>query len=62
MSIRPTFTIKDWSKATPIMEEFVKVTRTEPGCVYYGWTKTEDKLVCSESYANGEVSLGRAVR
>merc|ERR1712196_202655 len=50
MTIQPTFTIKDWEAAKPIMEEFVERTKTETGCVYYGWTKVGDKLFCREAY------------
>ena len=52
MSIQPTFSIKDWAKATPIMERFVAVTDSEKGCLYYGWTKTADKLFCREAYVD----------
>merc|ERR1712144_9157 len=54
MTIQPTFTIKDWSLAAPIMAEFVEATKTEKGCVYYGWTKVGDKLFCREAYKNAE--------
>ena len=52
-SIRPTFTVADWDKAKPIMEDFVARTKTEPGCVYYGWVRDGDKLKCREGYADG---------
>jgi len=53
-SIHPYFTVTDWEKAKPIMDEFVTKTKTEAGCVYYGWTKVDDKLFCRESYADGD--------
>ena len=44
MTIQPTFTVNDWGKAKPIMEEFVtRVRNNEGGCMYYGWSKTGDK-------------------
>merc|ERR1719327_1256331 len=52
MTIQPTFTIKDWAAAAPIMAEFVEATKTESGCIYYGWSKTEDKLFCREAYVD----------
>ena len=52
MTIQPTFTVKDWSLAAPIMAEFVEATKTEKGCVYYGWTKVGDKLFCREAYTD----------
>merc|ERR1712144_200530 len=54
LTIQPTFTIKDWEAAAPIMAEFVERTKTETGCVYYGWTKVGDTLFCREAYVNAE--------
>lgn len=47
-SIVPTFTI--------LSEETLKMTKTkkEEGCLYYGFTKYDDKLVCREAYKDGE--------
>jgi quinol monooxygenase YgiN len=52
-SIHPTFTVLDWDKAKPIMAEFINTTRTERGCLYYGWTLVGDKLTCREGYVDG---------
>merc|ERR1711907_856728 len=52
MTIQPTFTIKDWAAASPIMAEFVEATKSEDGCIYYGWSKTNDKLFCREAYVD----------
>merc|ERR1711998_521568 len=52
MSIQPTFTIKDWAAAEPIMAEFVEATKTETGCVFYGWTRVDNKLFCREAYVD----------
>jgi len=57
MTIQPTFTIKDWAAAAPIMAEFVEATKTEAGCIYYGWSKTEDKLFCREAYVDAAAVL-----
>lgn len=55
LTIQPTFTVTDWSRAKPIMEEFVARTRREANCMYYGWSKTGDKpgdkLFCREGAA-----------
>lgn len=56
-NICPQFTVSDWGEAEPIMAEFVKATKTEEGCVYYGWTRKGDQLVCREAYVNGEAVL-----
>jgi quinol monooxygenase YgiN len=34
------------------MNEFVQATSTEKGCVYYGWVRAGDKLICREAYIN----------
>ena len=55
LTIQPTFTVQDWSKAEPIMAEFTDKTSKESNCIYYGWTRSGDKLFCREAYssANG---------
>ena len=45
-SIHPTFTVHDWEKAKPIMEDFISRTKTEEGCTYYGWTRVGNTLKC----------------
>jgi quinol monooxygenase YgiN len=52
-SINPSFTVQDWTKAEAIMQDFVEKTKTESGCVYYGWCRTGDKLKCREAYVDG---------
>jgi len=52
LTIQPTFTVKDWEAAKPIMEEFVERTKTETGCLYYGWSRCGDKLFCREAYSD----------
>jgi len=52
VTIQPTFCIKDWAAAAPIMEDFTARTASETGCVYYGWTKREGKLFCREAYVD----------
>merc|ERR1712224_737914 len=34
------------------MAEFVERTKTETGCIYYGWSRVEDKLFCREAYVD----------
>ena len=57
LMITPTFTVVNQSKAEPIMAEFVKRTRTEAGCLYYGWSLRGDKLVCEEIYEDSTAVL-----
>uniref|UniRef100_A0A7S0ZVF3 ABM domain-containing protein n=1 Tax=Noctiluca scintillans TaxID=2966 RepID=A0A7S0ZVF3_NOCSC len=52
VSLHPRFTVKDWAAAQPIMAEFVEKTATEGSCLYYGWTKNENTLLCRESYTD----------
>ena len=54
LTIHPTFTVTDWDKAKPIMEDFVARTKTEAGCVYYGWVREGNTLKCREAYVDGE--------
>merc|ERR1712167_36222 len=56
-TIQSTFTVADWEAAAPIMAEFVEKTKTEAGCVYYGWTKVGDKLFCREAYVDAAAVL-----
>lgn len=59
-NIYPIFTLKDYEKAKPLMDECVEATKAESGCFYYGWTVNEDKtkLFCRETYVDGS-SAGR---
>jgi quinol monooxygenase YgiN len=40
-----------------LCEEFVKVTETEPNCLYYGFSFDGDQAHCREGYANAEAAL-----
>jgi len=52
LTIQPTFTVSDWDAAAPIMADFVERTKTETGCLYYGWSRCGDKLFCREAYSD----------
>ena len=54
LTIQPTFTINDMAKAEPFMKKCVDLTKTEDGCMFYGWTIKDDKLFCREAYVNGK--------
>ena len=54
LTIQPTFTINDLAKAEPFMKKCVDLTKTEDGCMFYGWTIKDDKLFCREAYVNGK--------
>ena len=51
-TIQPTFTIKDLKKAEPFMKKCVDLTKSEAGCMYYGWAIKDDKLFCREAYVD----------
>merc|ERR1712072_76394 len=53
LTIQPTFTLVDQAAAEPFMKECVELTKTEDGCVFYGWTIKGDKLFCREAYVDG---------
>lgn len=38
-------------------EEFVELTKTEPGCLYYGFSFDGDQLHCREGYENADALL-----
>lgn len=51
------FTVNDWGKARPIMNDFVKQTSREKGCLYSGWSKKNNELRWRESYKDGDAML-----
>ena len=55
-TVTPTFTILDLAKAEPFMKQCVESTRSEAGCVFYGFTidKASGKLFCREGYVDGK--------
>ena len=55
LTLHPTFSITDLAKAEPFMKQCVEATRSETGCLYYGWTVSADgtKLFCREAYIDG---------
>jgi len=57
-NIYPIFTLKDYAAAKPFMDECVAATDKEPGCLYYGWTVSQDrtKLFCRETYVDGKAA------
>ena len=50
--ILPRFTVINQTKAEPILAEFVKRTRNETGCLYYGWSLSDNQLICEEIYVD----------
>ena len=50
----PRFTVKDWSKAEPIMQKFINETAKDKGCAHFGWTRNGDSLQWTGHYVDGD--------
>ena len=59
VTIQPYFVVKEGEleKATAYLEKFVKQTRPEKGCLYYGFSRDGNQLHCREGYANAVAAL-----
>lgn len=59
VSIHPYFAIQEGEleNVRSYLERFVELTKSEPGCVYYGFTLCDDKLHCREAYASADAVL-----
>ena len=42
------------AKVEPILARFMTATEGEKGCLYYGFTKTTDRLFCREAYVDAD--------
>ena len=51
------YDITDEGKAEPVLTNLAAKTKTERGCVYYGWTKAGDTLFCREGYLDSDAVL-----
>jgi hypothetical protein len=40
-----------------LCEQFVEKSKSEPKCLYYGWSFSEDLAHCREGYADAEGAL-----
>ncbi|KAL1503730.1 hypothetical protein AB1Y20_012201 [Prymnesium parvum] len=56
-SIQPYLLVHDWAKARPLMDECVARSRNEDKCLWYGWTRSGDRIFCREAYTTGEGAL-----
>ncbi|KPK14379.1 MAG: hypothetical protein AMJ67_16370 [Betaproteobacteria bacterium SG8_41] len=56
VTIHPYFKIKENGLDTfrSYCEKFVKLTRSEPKCLYYGFSISGNKAHCREGYADAE--------
>lgn len=73
LTLHPTYTIADWARARPIMEDFIAVAKAEPRLAYCGYATTRstpdptvlgdhsvapgDRLFCREAFPDAEALL-----
>ena len=57
ISIQPSFTVQDWTRARPIMEDLMSVARKDFSCMYCGWTERDDNLYINVAHPDGEASM-----
>lgn len=59
VTIQPYFTIKEGENDSvrAYVEKFVELTKSEPGCLYYGFTFNGNRMYCREGYANAAAAL-----
>ena len=50
VSLHTTFSVSDTAAATRLCEEIVQRAESEENCLYCGWTRNGDQLVCREAY------------
>lgn len=62
VSIHPYFKIHPgkMNEFLEICEKFTAATSTEPGCLWYDFTKSEDIIHCREAYEGAEGLLAHA--
>lgn len=52
LTVHPTFTIVDFEKAKPLLEQCTGGTRVQSGCIYYGFVKNGTTVKCREAWAD----------
>jgi quinol monooxygenase YgiN len=59
VSIAPYFRIQSgkMQEVKALCERFVEQTKTEPGCLYYGFSFNGDTAFCREAYQDGDAAL-----
>ena len=53
-TMMPQFIIKDWKSAKPLMQEIIEAANDEPGCTYFGWEKSNNRLIARETFFDGD--------
>lgn len=59
VTIQPYFEIREGEaeNVRALLEKFVALTRSEQGCLYYGFSLCDDRLHCREGYADAQAAL-----
>jgi quinol monooxygenase YgiN len=59
VSLHPYFKVHPGKldAARALLPRFVEQTRSEPGCLYYGFTLDGDTVFCREAYRDAEAAL-----
>lgn len=59
VSLHPYFQIapEHMEQFETLMDEFVERTKPESGCIYYGFTRCGDKVLCREAYVDAAAVL-----
>ena len=53
-TMTPQYKILDWTAARPLMQAIIDKANAEPGCAYFGWTKSGDFLKSRETFVSGD--------
>ena len=56
-TVQPTFEVRDWAAARPLMAEYLDKVRTERGAMYCGWTISGDMLCCREGFHDADAVI-----
>jgi quinol monooxygenase YgiN len=59
VTIAPYFKIHSGKMAEcrTLCERFVETSKSEQGCLYYGWSFNEDAMFCREAYVDADAAL-----
>lgn len=50
----PFLTVKDWSAARPLMQEFVNEASNDKGCNYFAWNRSDNTLNWKAKFKDGD--------
>lgn len=54
-SLQTDYTLSDWEAAVPLLQQSVELAAAEgTGSVYFGWSRSGDRLACRQAHANPE--------